>query len=176
VCESLSSAKYLFMPVTEYDRVCESLGSAVLFSPTLGATDRVSPCPSPRAPSFDACESAALYIVPCHQGLGVPSRHGLGWPELAGRLSLASVSSRTWHWTRGVDVTGSLLNYQPALFSSHNWDGVTFSPTAPSSPMPAHPFAAIITPALVSGIEDWRNGSQVCFGMGLGWLGLQRAG
>lgn len=84
--------------------------------------------------------------------------------------------ARTWHWTRGVDVTGSLLNYQPALFSSPNWDGVTFSPTAPSSPMPAHPFAAIITPALVSGIEDWRNGSQVCFGMGLGWLGLQRAG
>jgi hypothetical protein len=175
VCESLSSAKYLFMPVTEYDRVCESLGSAVLFSPTLGATDRVSPCPSPRAPSFDACESAALYIVPCHQGLGVPSRHGLGWPELAGTLTLASVSTYL-ALDQGVHVTGSLLNYQPASFSSHNWDGVTFSPTAPSSPMPAHPFAAIITPALVSGIEDWRNGSQVCFGMGLGWLGLQRAG
>jgi hypothetical protein len=77
----------------------------------------------------------------------------------------------------GVDVTGSLLNYQPALFSSPNWDGVTFSPTAPSSPMPAHPFAAIITPSIGEwNYEDWRNGSQVCFGMGLGWLGLQRAG
>ena len=77
------------MPVSRYNRVCESARWADLFSPT---RVRQSTCRLPAALSFKPLqEYIALYIVPRRKGLSLPCRHVLGWPGLAATSRLANV-------------------------------------------------------------------------------------